>query len=68
MATGALLARSPRLSDAAFIPPWVNVSVAIALGLGTRVGGKRIVVTVGEKIQVVLIYARLLQMVQKFLK
>jgi PiT family inorganic phosphate transporter len=33
-----------------FIPTWVNVSVAIALGLGTMVGWKRIVVTVGEKI------------------
>nr|WP_148210752.1 inorganic phosphate transporter [Beijerinckia indica] len=33
-----------------FIPPWVKVSVAIALGLGTMVGWKRIVVTVGEKI------------------
>jgi inorganic phosphate transporter, PiT family len=33
-----------------FIPPWVKVAVAIALGLGTMVGWKRIVVTVGEKI------------------
>ena len=33
-----------------FIPWWVKVSVAIALGLGTMVGWKRIVVTVGEKI------------------
>ena len=33
-----------------FIPPWVKVTVAIALGLGTMVGWKRIVVTVGEKI------------------
>jgi inorganic phosphate transporter, PiT family len=33
-----------------FIPSWVKVSVAIALGLGTMVGWKRIVVTVGEKI------------------
>jgi len=33
-----------------FIPTWVKVSVAIALGLGTMVGWKRIVVTVGEKI------------------
>ncbi|WP_408737010.1 inorganic phosphate transporter [Acetobacter fallax] len=33
-----------------FIPVWVKVSVAIALGLGTMVGWKRIVVTVGEKI------------------
>ena len=33
-----------------FIPIWVKISVAIALGLGTMVGWKRIVVTVGEKI------------------
>ena len=33
-----------------YIPVWVKVSVAIALGLGTMVGYKRIVVTVGEKI------------------
>ena len=33
-----------------FIPTWVKVSVAIALGLGTMVGWKRIVVTVGERI------------------
>ena len=33
-----------------FIPGWVKVVVAIALGLGTMVGWKRIVVTVGEKI------------------
>ena len=33
-----------------FIPNWVKVVIAIALGLGTIVGWKRIVVTVGEKI------------------
>jgi PiT family inorganic phosphate transporter len=33
-----------------FIPTWVKVSVAIALGLGTMIGWRRIVVTVGEKI------------------
>jgi inorganic phosphate transporter, PiT family len=33
-----------------FIPGWVKVAVALALGLGTMVGWKRIVVTVGEKI------------------
>lgn len=39
------------LDDATrFIPAWVKVAVAIALGLGTMVGWKRIVVTVGEKI------------------
>jgi inorganic phosphate transporter, PiT family len=39
------------LDDATkFIPLWVKIAVAIALGLGTMVGWKRIVVTVGEKI------------------
>ncbi len=33
-----------------FIPAWVKVAVALALGLGTMIGWKRIVVTVGEKI------------------
>jgi PiT family inorganic phosphate transporter len=33
-----------------FIPTWVKIAVAIALGLGTMIGWKRIVVTVGEKI------------------
>jgi PiT family inorganic phosphate transporter len=33
-----------------FIPSWVKVAVALALGLGTMVGWKRVVVTVGEKI------------------
>ncbi|HME09776.1 MAG TPA: inorganic phosphate transporter [Bryobacteraceae bacterium] len=33
-----------------FIPTWVKFAVAIALGLGTMIGWKRIVVTVGEKI------------------
>ncbi len=33
-----------------FIPLWVKVAVAIALGLGTMVGWKRIVRTVGERI------------------
>ena len=33
-----------------FIPLWVRVAVALALGCGTMIGWKRIVVTVGEKI------------------
>ena len=33
-----------------FIPIWVKVVVALALGLGTMIGWRRIVVTVGEKI------------------
>ena len=37
-------------SSTKFIPWWVKVAVALALGLGTMIGWKRIVVTVGEKI------------------
>jgi inorganic phosphate transporter, PiT family len=37
-----------KLTD--FIPLWVKIAVAVALGLGTTIGWKRIVVTVGEKI------------------
>lgn len=33
-----------------FVLTWVKVAVALALGLGTMIGWKRIVVTVGEKI------------------
>ncbi len=33
-----------------FIPLWVKVAVALALGCGTMIGWKRIVLTVGEKI------------------
>jgi inorganic phosphate transporter, PiT family len=46
-----LKALKRQMDDATkFIPLWVKVSVAVALGLGTMVGWKRIVVTVGEKI------------------
>jgi inorganic phosphate transporter, PiT family len=33
-----------------FIPTWVKVAVALALGFGTMFGWRRIVITVGEKI------------------
>jgi inorganic phosphate transporter, PiT family len=48
----AILANYKKHIDNAtkFIPLWVKVAVAMALGLGTMVGWKRIVVTVGEKI------------------
>jgi PiT family inorganic phosphate transporter len=48
----AVLNRYKRSLDDAtkFIPTWVKIAVAIALGLGTMIGWKRIVVTVGEKI------------------
>ena len=50
-AAANLKAFRKQLDDATkFIPLWVKVAVAIALGLGTMVGWKRIVVTVGEKI------------------
>jgi len=49
--TKALAAYKKALDDSTkFIPTWVKISVAIALGLGTMIGWKRIVVTVGEKI------------------
>ena len=49
--TAALDNYKSRLDKATkFIPTWVKVAVALALGLGTMVGWKRIVVTVGEKI------------------
>lgn len=48
---GALKAYSSLLNAGTrFIPPWVKVGVAVALGLGTMVGWKRIVITVGERI------------------
>ncbi len=37
-------------SFAEYIPVWVMLGVALALGIGTMVGWKRIVVTIGEKI------------------
>ena len=48
----AVLKNYKKHIDAAtrFIPLWVKVAVALALGMGTMVGWKRIVVTVGEKI------------------
>jgi len=49
--TAALDIYKSKLDEATkFIPDWVKVAVALALGLGTMVGWKRIVVTVGEKI------------------
>ena len=41
-----------KLMDGAtkYIPTWVKVAVALALGLGTMIGWEKIVVTVGEKI------------------
>jgi inorganic phosphate transporter, PiT family len=48
----AILANYKKKLDGAtkFIPTWVKVAVALALGMGTMIGWKRIVVTVGEKI------------------
>ncbi|MBP1180732.1 inorganic phosphate transporter [Methylobacterium sp. PvR107] len=49
--TATLKGYSGLLNDGTrYIPGWVKVCVALALGLGTMVGWKRIVVTVGEKI------------------
>ena len=33
-----------------YVPTWVMVGVALALGIGTTIGWRRIVVTIGEKI------------------
>jgi PiT family inorganic phosphate transporter len=51
-ADAAVIANYKKHIDAAtkFIPTWVKVAVALALGMGTMIGWKRIVVTVGEKI------------------
>jgi inorganic phosphate transporter, PiT family len=48
----AILANYKKHVDNAtkFIPNWIKVAVALALGLGTMIGWKRIVITVGEKI------------------
>jgi len=48
----AILANYRKKLDGAtkFIPTWVKVAVALALGMGTMIGWKRIVITVGEKI------------------
>lgn len=48
----AVLSNYKKQIDAStkFIPLWVKVAVALALGMGTMIGWKRIVVTVGEKI------------------
>jgi PiT family inorganic phosphate transporter len=49
--SAALTSYRSRVNKATrFIPDWVKVAVALALGLGTMVGWKRVVVTVGEKI------------------
>lgn len=49
--TAALVNYRKQLDRATkFIPDWVKVAVALALGLGTMVGWKRVVVTVGERI------------------
>ena len=48
---GRLHAYADRLEQGTrYIPTWVKVAVAMALGLGTMVGWRRIVATVGERI------------------
>ena len=44
------LQEAHRSTPPSSFPTWVKVAVALALGLGTMIGWKRIVVTVGEKI------------------
>lgn len=42
--------RQNLLEATRYIPAWVKLAVALALGIGTMVGWKRIVITIGEKI------------------
>ncbi|MDX2255902.1 MAG: inorganic phosphate transporter [Pseudanabaenaceae cyanobacterium bins.39] len=44
------ISASPHLPPADIIPIWVKIFIAIALGLGTMIGWRRIVTTIGEKI------------------
>ncbi|MFS9598876.1 inorganic phosphate transporter, partial [Klebsiella variicola] len=54
MATGAaatgLVTGASGISSSTASPFWVILAVALALGLGTMVGWKRVVLTIGEKI------------------
>lgn len=45
-----LALKSALTTTTQFIPDWVKIVVAMALGLGTMVGWRRIVATLGEKI------------------
>jgi PiT family inorganic phosphate transporter len=49
-AAGARADRATLRGLVEYAPPWVLVAIALSLGLGTMIGWKRIVVTVGEKI------------------
>ncbi|MDX9813593.1 MAG: inorganic phosphate transporter [Sulfurimonadaceae bacterium] len=42
--------RKVLLSDSEYVPKWVIIAVALSLGLGTMIGYKRVLVTIGEKI------------------
>jgi len=42
--------RSELIGLTDFIPLWVKIAVAVSLGLGTMIGWRRIVVTIGERI------------------
>ena len=41
---------SPEVTSGMVIPYWVKITIGLALGLGTMIGWKRVVVTIGEKI------------------
>ena len=41
---------SPDVTSGMLIPYWVKITIGLALGLGTMIGWKRVVVTIGEKI------------------
>jgi low-affinity inorganic phosphate transporter len=42
--------RKTMLSATEYVPNWVIIAVALALSIGTMIGYKRIVITIGEKI------------------
>lgn len=44
------LQRKTMLKETEYVPNWVIIAVAFALSIGTMIGYKRIVVTIGEKI------------------
>lgn len=44
------LQRKTMLEETEYVPNWVVIAVAFALSIGTMIGYKRIVVTIGEKI------------------
>ncbi|MGQ7115624.1 inorganic phosphate transporter, partial [Escherichia sp. TWPC-MK] len=42
--------RSDMLSTIEYAPVWIIMAVALALGIGTMIGWRRVAMTIGEKI------------------